>query len=119
MPDFELQRKNMVESQVRPAIVTDRRIIRAMQSVPRERYVPEASPLHGLCRPRHPDQRGACAHRAPPGGPHDPEPGTCENDLVLELAAGTGYTTALLARIAMTVVALESDAAFQRRLAKH
>jgi len=40
--DYAIQRKNMVESQVRPSDVTDRRIIRAMLDVPRELFVPEA-----------------------------------------------------------------------------
>src|SRR5690606_18547350 len=39
--DYEIQRKNMVESQVRPSDVTDRRIIRAMLDLPREQFVPE------------------------------------------------------------------------------
>ena len=38
MADFELQRKNMVESQIRPSDVTDRRIMRAMQALPREAF---------------------------------------------------------------------------------
>ena len=36
MIDSKQQRINMVESQVRPSDVTDRRIIRAMLEVPRE-----------------------------------------------------------------------------------
>src|SRR5882672_7469801 len=40
MIDSKQQRVNMVESQVRPSDVTDRRIIRAMLEVPRERFVP-------------------------------------------------------------------------------
>ena len=43
MIDVALQRKNMVESQVRPSDITDRRIIRAMLDVPREVYVPARS----------------------------------------------------------------------------
>ncbi len=46
MADSALQRKNMVESQVRPSDVTDRRIIAAMLAVPREAFVPPA--LAGL-----------------------------------------------------------------------
>ena len=40
MIDAALQRKNMVESQVRPSDVTDRRITRAMLAIPREQFVP-------------------------------------------------------------------------------
>ena len=42
MADFALQRRNMVESQVRPSDVTDRRVISAMLDVPREEFVPDA-----------------------------------------------------------------------------
>ena len=40
MSDTTLQRKNMVESQVRPSDVTDRRITAAMMAIPREKFVP-------------------------------------------------------------------------------
>ena len=39
MADFVQQRKNMVESQIRPSDITDRRIIRAMLETPREQFV--------------------------------------------------------------------------------
>jgi protein-L-isoaspartate(D-aspartate) O-methyltransferase len=42
MADAALQRKNMVESQVRPSDVTDRRITAAMTALPRERFLPES-----------------------------------------------------------------------------
>lgn len=41
MADAALQRKNMVESQVRPSDVTDRRITAAMTVIPREAFLPE------------------------------------------------------------------------------
>jgi protein-L-isoaspartate(D-aspartate) O-methyltransferase len=40
MIDSKQQRLNMVESQVRPSDVTDRRIINAMLEVPREAFLP-------------------------------------------------------------------------------
>ena len=43
MTDFAAARLNMVESQVRPNGVTDRRILDAMMAVPRERFVPAAA----------------------------------------------------------------------------
>jgi protein-L-isoaspartate(D-aspartate) O-methyltransferase len=42
MADFAAARLNMVESQVRPADVTDVRIHDAMRTLPRERFVPAA-----------------------------------------------------------------------------
>ena len=46
MVDFSVQRLNMVESQVRPSELTDRRIARGMMAVPREAFLPAA--LHGV-----------------------------------------------------------------------
>src|ERR1041385_2717785 len=40
MPDSNVQRLNMVESQVRTNDVTDVRIQQAMREIPRERFVP-------------------------------------------------------------------------------
>ena len=40
MSEFATARHNMVESQVRPNEVTDRRVIDAMLQVPREKFVP-------------------------------------------------------------------------------
>lgn len=42
MAEASVQRVNMVDSQVRPSDITDRRIIRAMLDVPRENFVPDA-----------------------------------------------------------------------------
>ena len=39
--NLDQARLNMVESQVRPNGITDRRIIAAIETVPREFYVPE------------------------------------------------------------------------------
>ena len=42
MLDYTVARENMIESQVRPNGITDRRLIDAMAAVPREQFVPEA-----------------------------------------------------------------------------
>ena len=42
MTDFSRARRHMVDSQVRTAGVTDRAVIEAMLSVPREAFLPEA-----------------------------------------------------------------------------
>ena len=42
MVDAALQRLNMVESQVRPSDVVDRRILAAMSNIEREKFVPVA-----------------------------------------------------------------------------
>lgn len=114
MADSALQRKNMVESQVRPSDVTDRRIMAAMQDIPRERFVPEgqrslaymdeAIPFgggRGLLAPR------IFARLVQLGN-------IGADDRVLDVGCLTGYSAAVLARLAGHVTALESDAGFAR-----
>ncbi|MBU2583299.1 MAG: protein-L-isoaspartate O-methyltransferase [Alphaproteobacteria bacterium] len=118
MADFAQQRLNMVESQVRPSDVTDRRIMRAMLEVPRERFVPTAlKPLAYM------DRQIGLTKSATEGEPRglleprvlakliqlaDIESG----DVVLDVGCGPGYSAALLAKLAETVVALEVDEEF-------
>lgn len=114
--DYATQRKNMVESQVRPSDVTDRRIIRAMLDLPRERFVPErfralaymdgpvpltSAEAAGARRSLLPARTLAKLVQAA-----EIEP----TATVLDVGAGTGYASALLARLAESVVALECDA---------
>jgi protein-L-isoaspartate(D-aspartate) O-methyltransferase len=109
MIDAALQRKNMVESQVRPSDVTDRRITRAMLAIPREQFVPphmrslayidnEVSLTSGraLMAPRTFAKLVQLAELA-------------ETDLVLDVGCATGYSAAVLASLAQTVVALECN----------
>lgn len=109
MTDYAVQRANMVESQIRPSDITDRRIIRAMAAVPRELYVPA--------------NKRATAYRDGPipldGGRGLMSPMNLarviqladipSDGVVLEIGSGTGYGTAILASMAGAVVALESD----------
>jgi protein-L-isoaspartate(D-aspartate) O-methyltransferase len=119
--DFETQRKNMVESQVRPSDVTDRRIIRAMLAVPREAFVPES--MAGLAY-MDADVSVAGAGRGGTGrallAPRtfarlvdlariEPE------DAVLDIGTATGYSAAVMAEIGATVVALECDERLARQ----
>jgi protein-L-isoaspartate(D-aspartate) O-methyltransferase len=117
MIDAAQQRTNMVESQVLTSDVTDRRILRAMGEVARERFVPpgladlaymdEAVPLtpasSGSAR------RWLLAPRTYAKLLQLAEIG--DADRVLDVGAGTGYGAAVLARLAKTVFALECDPA--------
>ncbi|WP_072390202.1 protein-L-isoaspartate O-methyltransferase [Hyphomicrobium sp. CS1GBMeth3] len=114
--DYETQRKNMVESQVRPSDVTDRRIIRTMLDLPRERFVPEAyrslaymdGPVPLAAPAGHGARRALLSARTLAKlvqiANIDPDAA------VLDIGAGTGYGAALLGRLAGRVVALDSDA---------
>lgn len=115
--DYAVPRRNMVESQVRPSDVTDRRIIRAMADIPRELFVPEAS------RPLAYMDGGLVLGSASGGASRTMlEPRTFAKLVqaaqieptatVLDIGAATGYSSAVLARISRRVVALEVDAGF-------
>lgn len=115
MIDFEMARRNMVDNQLRPNKVTDPRIIAAMLSVPREKFVPDA--MRGVA---YVDEDVAIG-----GGRWLMEPMVLARllqaaeigagDLLLDIGSGPGYDAAVSARLAATVVALESDKALVSR----
>ncbi|MDH4982253.1 protein-L-isoaspartate O-methyltransferase [Hyphomicrobium sp. D-2] len=113
MVDAATQRLNMVEGQVLPSDVTDRRILDAMRRLPRERFVPEALtdiaytdealPLTGdgagrrrLLAPRTQAKLLQLA---------DVNAG----DRVLVVGCATGYGAAILSGMGGTIIALECD----------
>lgn len=109
MADTALQRKNMVESQIRPSDVTDRRVTAAMSAVPREVFVPDR-----LAKFAYSDEAldvGSGAVMLPPVvlarlvQLADIDPG----DTVLVIGGCAGYAAAIVAQIAKSVVALLPD----------
>ncbi len=109
MSDFNARRVMMVDTQVRPSDVTKFPVIDAMLSVPRENFVPrdrrEAADVDGnipLANSRvlfEPRTMGKMLDAL-----------NLQNDeLVLDIGSGLGYSAALMAQIAEVVVALESD----------
>jgi protein-L-isoaspartate(D-aspartate) O-methyltransferase len=113
--DSAVQRKNMVDSQVRPSDVTDRRIARAMLEIPREAFVPDSKRavayIDGDLVVSDEGSRPARALLAPRTLSKMIQYLALEPDaVVLDVAPATGYSTAVLARIASRVGALESDA---------
>ena len=109
MADFAQRRVTMVDTQVRPSDVTLFPVLDAMLSVPRETYVPDAA--RDVAYSDGPIDLGEGRQLLDPRATAKllqalaPTP----NDLVLELGASTGYTTALLAHMAEAVVAIEED----------
>ena len=109
-PLYETQRQAMVASQLRTSAVDDVRVVAVMASVPRERFVPEAQastayrdrplPLAGGRWQNAPLATGRLLTAADIG----------PADRVLLIGATAGYTAALVARLAGSVVAVESDA---------
>jgi protein-L-isoaspartate(D-aspartate) O-methyltransferase len=108
--DFESARNLMVDGQVRPNKVNDRRIIAAMRSLPRERFVPPAQVSLAYCDEDVPLGRGrfltepmVIARLVQIASPR-------AGERALVVAAGSGYAVALLAACGVAVVALEEDA---------
>jgi len=109
MIDYAAAREAMVDRQVRTADVTLYPIIAAMLAVPREDFVPAAlRPVAYL---------GEHVPLAPGRVLLDPRVfaklldalDVGPDDLVLDLGCGLGYSTAVLARMAQAVVAVEPD----------
>ena len=120
MIDFAAARRMMVDGQVRTSDVTDPRIIAAMLALPRERFVAQenadlayldldapvtrargSGPVRRLLKPMVLAKMvQAAAVKAA--------------DHVLDVGCATGYSSALLARLARSVVALEEDPALAR-----
>jgi protein-L-isoaspartate(D-aspartate) O-methyltransferase len=103
-------RTNMIDAQIRSADVTDPRIHAAMAAVARERFVPtarralayadvavEVAPGRFLLDPRSLAKGLQLA-------------GVRAEDRVLDVGCATGYSSAVLGRLAKSVIALEQDA---------
>lgn len=119
--DFSLQRLRMVDGQVRTTDVTVPALLDIMGIVPRERFVDagrselayidediQIAPARDGNAPRYMMQASPFAKLAQLAeiGPED---------VVLDVGCGTGYSTAVISRLAKSVVALESDAELAER----
>lgn len=105
----EVDREEMVTQQLLGRGIRDPRVIDAMRAVPRECFVPEES--HGLA---HEDQPLPIGRGQTISQPYIVALMTELLDLpehatVLEIGAGSGYQTAILAHIAARVCAIERD----------
>lgn len=109
MSEFATRRVMMVDTQVRPSDVTKFPIIEAMLVVPRELYVPDARREAAYVGENIDIAPGRvlldARTMAKTLDALDLQPG----DLVLDVGCGLGYSSAVLARMVDTVVALEQD----------
>lgn len=109
MFDYNTARQHMVDNQIRPSDVTNHDVLKAFRNTAREMFVPSAqkSLAYGdahidmdegrtLIRPRDFSKMVQAANIA-------------ATDVVLDIACGRGYSTAILAQLAETVVGLEDD----------
>jgi protein-L-isoaspartate(D-aspartate) O-methyltransferase len=120
MADFSAARRMMVDGQIRTADVTDRRILGAFEDIPRERFLPSATaaiayldlnatvtgegvrPVRRLLTPM---VLARLIQAAAITG----------TDRVLVVGCATGYSAAIVSRLAGSVVALEEDAGLARQ----
>nr|WP_295891617.1 protein-L-isoaspartate O-methyltransferase [uncultured Devosia sp.] len=114
MVDFQRARAHMVESQLRAGGVTNAPILARMRAIPREDFVDSSRRDVAYV-----DDIQWLGDRA--AGRFMAAPATLaklikladitERDAVLDIGAGTGYSTAVIAGLAASVIGLEQDAA--------
>lgn len=106
---MSVARQGMVEGQLRPNKVTDARIVAAMSEIPRENFVPkglatvayadedlEVAPGRWLMEPMVLARLAMAAEIK-------------STDIILEIGPATGYSTAVLAKLSTTVVAVDQE----------
>jgi protein-L-isoaspartate(D-aspartate) O-methyltransferase len=116
--DFAAARFNMVENQIRTNRVSDPRVLAALSDIPREVFV--SKPMRSFAYVDEDLPVG--------GGRFVIEPlvlarllvaaGIRPSDVVLNVGDATGYATAVLSRLAQTVVSLEADPEWAARSAQ-
>jgi len=110
IPDFAAAREAMVESQLRPQGVNDERVLQAMGSIPREKFLPRhTQPLAYVDRAV---AMGAGRFLSAPA-----VLGLLLTQMMLEpgqraliIGAGTGYSAEVMSHAGLEVTAVESDA---------
>lgn len=112
MPDFPLRRRMMVDTQVRPSDVTKYPIIAALLDVPREEFVPAALQEAAYIGENLPLAKERVLLEPRTFAKMLDALDVTRDDLVLDVGCATGYSAAVLARLAQGVVAVEQDPAF-------
>jgi protein-L-isoaspartate(D-aspartate) O-methyltransferase len=116
MSDFAAARLKMIESQIQTEGVTDHAVLGAMGAVPRERFVPAKQRALAyidediLLRPAAADRPARYLMEPAPLARLIEAAEIRPTDRVMVVGCGSGYSAAVLGRLAASVVGLESDA---------
>lgn len=109
MTDFSTRRLMMVDTQIRPSDVTKFPIIDALLAVPREVYVPRDRRETAYMSDNLPIGSGRVILEPRTFAKFLDALNIQPGEAVLDLGCGLGYSTAVIARLAEAVVAVEED----------
>lgn len=109
MSDTAAARFHMVEGQIRPNKVTDERLVEALLNVPRELFVPKVARGIAYVDQTLPVGKGRFLLEPMLFARMLQEVVVEPTDTVLDVGCATGYSTAILARLAATVIGIEAD----------
>ncbi len=115
MFDAANARRLMVEGQVRTADVTDADLLEAMQTLPRERFLPASLAPLAYMDSDIPLPNGRALLKPMVLAKLIQAARVSRADRVLDVGCATGYSSAVLAALAGSVVALEEDADLARQ----
>ncbi len=114
MSDSDKKRDRMVERQIARRGLTDRRLLEAFRTVPREQFVPESMREFAFEDGPLPIGEGQTISQPYMVATMIDAAGIGPNDRVLEVGAGSGYAAAVLSRMASEVFAIERHAVLAR-----
>ena len=112
MFDFNAARETMLDCQIRTSDVTEFKVQAAFRAIPREKFVPKAKIALAYGDSNIDLGNGRWMSKPRDFAKMVDAADIQSTDIVLNIACGRGYSVAILAQLAETVVALESEDEF-------
>ena len=109
MFDISAARAHMIESQIRTSDVTNLALLGAFRSIAREKFVPKAQNALAYADAHITLEKGRVMLRPRDFAKMVQAVNVESTDIVLDIGSGRGYSAAILAQLAETVVGLEVD----------
>jgi protein-L-isoaspartate(D-aspartate) O-methyltransferase len=107
VPDFAELRARMVERQLRRRGIEDERVLAAMEEVPREEFVPERNRSRAYSDSALPIGEGQTISQPWIVAAICQALALAGHERVLEVGSGSGYSAAVIARLAVEVIGVE------------